>query len=165
MSSGRLINWNTIVQAAYHPWPWVSSSVKRAITLVLPSTTSAQRHHRQSAHNKPVYDFTVVTIVTYPFMWSVAKSLFIPTSVFWALINLFKYFILAKAYQITISSNTCGVDAVQTESQSRNTHALLMQRKRTPEDVQPPHTSLTHVRSSEPLLRLTGRAKEFQVGF
>ena len=26
------------------------------------------------------------------------------------------------------------------------------------------HTSLTSVRSSKPLLRLTGRAKEFQVG-
>lgn len=79
--------------------------------------------------------------------------------------NLLKYLVLAKAYEIAVSDNTCGVNMVQTESQATNTLTLLMQRQRTPEDILLPHASLTHVRSSEALLRLTGGAKEFQVGF
>lgn len=79
--------------------------------------------------------------------------------------NLFKSLVLAKAYEIAVSDNTCGVNTEQTESQATNTRTLLTQQQRTPEDVPPPHTSLTHVRSSEALLRLTGGAKEFQVGF
>lgn len=50
------------------------------------------------------------------------------------------------------------------ESQSRDTVTLLMQQKLKPTEIVALHTSLTNVRSSEPLLRLTGRAKEFQVG-